>query len=87
MTVAITASAGDIIRQDTTGAYGIVETGVSGSTSVNLIGVEGTFNTSANLRREGQSGAIANLASVPNTVSVIYTNKPHWTSTLDGGTF
>ena len=87
LTVAITASAGDIIRQDTTGAYGVVETGVSGSTSVNLIGVEGTFNTSANLRREGQSGAIANLASVPNTVSVIYTNKPHWTSTLDGGTF
>ena len=87
LNVAITASAGDIIRQDTTGAYGIVETGVSGSTSVNLIGVEGTFNTSANLRREGQSGAIANLATVPNTVSVIYTNKPHWTSTLDGGTF
>ena len=87
LNVAITASAGDIIRQDTTGAYGIVESGVSGSTSVNLIGVEGTFNTSANLRREGQSGAIANLASVPSTVSVIYTNKPHWTSTLDGGTF
>ena len=83
----ITAATGDIVRQDSTGAYGIVETGVSGSTSVNLIGVEGTFNTSANLRREGQSGAIANLASVPNTVSVIYTNKPHWTSTLDGGTF
>ena len=87
LNVAITASAGDIIRQDTTGAYGIVETGVSGSTSVNLIGVEGTFNTSANLRREGQSGAIANLASVPSAVAVIYTNKPHWTSTMDGGTF
>jgi hypothetical protein len=87
LNVAITASAGDIIRQDTTGAYGIVETGVSGSSSVNLIGVEGTFNTSANLRREGQSGAIANLASVPSAVAVIYTNKPHWTSTMDGGTF
>jgi len=87
LSVAITASAGDIIRQDTTGAYGVVETGVSGSTSVNLIGVEGTFNTSDNLRREGVSGAVQNLASVPNTVSVIYTNKPHWTSTLDGGTF
>ena len=87
LNVAITASAGDIIRQDTTGAYGIVESGVSGSTSVNLIGVEGTFNTSANLRREGQSGAIANLASVPSNVAVIYTNKPHWTSTMDGGTF
>ena len=87
LNVAITASAGDIIRQDVTGAYGVVETGVTGSTSVNIIGVEGTFDTSNNLRREGQSGAVANLASVPNTVSVIYTNKPHWTSTLDGGTF
>ena len=83
----ITAAAGDIIKQDTTGAFGVVETGVSGSTSVNLIGVEGTFNTTANLRKEGNSGAIQNLASVPNTVTVVYTNKPHWTSTLDGGTF
>ena len=71
----------------TTGAYGVVETAVTGANSVNVIGVEGTFNTSDNLRREGVNGAIANLASVPNTVSVIYTNKPHWTSTLDGGTF
>ena len=84
---AITASAGDIIKQDTTGAFGVVETGVSGSTSVSLIGVEGTFNTSNNLRLEGDNGSIQNLASVPNTVSVVYTNKPHWTSTLDGGTF
>ena len=78
----ITAAAGDIIKQDTTGAFGIVETGVSGSTSVNLIGVEGTFNTTANLRKEGNSGAIQNLASVPNTVTVVYTNKPHWTCLL-----
>ena len=84
---AITAAAGDIIKQDTTGAFGVVESGVTGATSVNLIGVEGTFNTTNNLRKEGNSGAIANLSSVPNTVSVIYTNKPHWTSTLDGGTF
>ena len=84
---AITASAGDIIRQDSTGAYGVVETGISGANSVDLIGVEGTFNASNNLRREGVNGAIANLSAVPNTVSVIYTNKPHWTSTLDGGTF
>ena len=84
---AITASAGDIIKQDTTGAFGVVETGVSGSTSVSLIGVEGTFNTSNNLRLEGDNGSIQNLASVPNIVSVVYTNKPHWTSTLDGGTF
>jgi len=84
---AITASAGDIIKQDSSGAFGVVETGVTGSTSVNLIGVEGTFNTSNNLRLEGNNGSIQNLSSVPNTVTVVYTNKPHWTSTLDGGTF
>ena len=72
----ITAATGDIIRQDSTGAYGVVESGVTNSSTVNLIGVEGTFNTSNNLRREGQSGAIANLASVPSAVAVIYTNKP-----------
>ena len=83
----ITAATGDIIRQDSTNAYGVVESGVTNSSTVNLIGVEGTFNTSNNLRREGQSGAIANLASVPSAVTVIYTNKPHWTSTMDGGTF
>ena len=83
----ITAATGDIIRQDSTNAYGVVESGVTNSSTVNLIGVEGTFNTSNNLRREGQSGAIANLASVPSAVAVIYTNKPHWTSTMDGGTF
>ena len=83
----ITVATGDIVRQDSTGAYGIVESGVTNSSTVSLVGVEGTFNTSNNLRREGQSGAIANLASVPSAVNVIYTNKPHWTSTLDGGTF
>ena len=87
LSVAITASAGDIIRQDTTGAYGAVETGVSGATTVSLIGIEGTFVTGTNLRREGVGGSISNLASVPNTITDIYTNKPHWTSTLDGGTF
>ena len=87
LSVAITASAGDIIRQDTTGAYGVVETGVSGATTVSLIGIEGTFVTGTNLRREGVGGSISNLASVPNTITDIYTNKPHWTSTLDGGTF
>ena len=52
-----------------------------------MIGVEGTFNTSGNLRKEGASGAIANLASVPAAATNVYVNKPHWTSTLDGGTF
>jgi hypothetical protein len=84
---AITVSAGDIIRQDTTGAYGIVETSITSSTSVNLIGVEGTFTNTYNIRREGQNGFISDLGSVPSTITTIYTNKPHWTSTLDGGTF
>ena len=87
LSVAITAGAGDIIRQDSTGAYGVVENAVTSSTSVSLIGIEGAFNTSDNLRREGQNGFITNLSSVPNTITDIYTNKPHWTSTLDGGTF
>ena len=85
---AITVSAGDIIRQDTSGAYGVVETSVSSSTTVDLIGVEGTFSVAYNLRREGQNGFIEDLSSIPSGgVSVIYTNKPQWTSTLDGGNF
>ena len=84
---AVTLSQGDIIKQDTTNAFGVVESAVSGGTSVPLVGVEGTFNTSNNLRREGQSGAIQNLSTSPDAVTNTYTNKPHWTSTLDGGTF
>ena len=86
LSAAITVAVGDIVKQDTTGAFGIVETAVTGGNSVDLIGVEGTFNTTNNLRREGQSGAIANLASVPGAATNVYINKPHWTSTLDGGT-
>ena len=87
LTASITASAGDIIRQDSSNAYGIVETSVSGSTTVSLVGIEGTFVTGQNLRREGVSGGLSNLASNPAGITDIYTNKPHWTSTLDGGTF
>jgi len=82
----VTVSVGDIIRQDTSNAYGVVETGGSG-TSINLLGVEGTFDTTNNLRKEGNNGAIENLSVTASSVSVIYTNKPSWTSTLDGGTF
>ena len=83
----ISVTAGDIIRQDTTDAYGIVETTVTSSNTVDLIGVEGTFTNSYNIRREGQNGFITNLSSIPGTVTAIYTNKPSWTSTLDGGSF
>jgi len=86
----ITVATGDIIRQDTTGAFGVVETGGTIS-SVDLIGVEdgtgGAFVNTQNIRREGQNGFITNLSVIPSTVTTIFTNKPHWTSTLDGGTF
>ena len=75
------------IRDSTSGAYGVVETAVNAGNSVALVGVEGTVNTTNNLRKEGNSGAIASLAVNPSAVNVDYTNKPSWTSTLDGGTF
>ena len=82
----VTLVQGDIIKQDSSNAFGVVESAVSGATSVPLVGVEGTFNNSNTLIREGQSGGTANLAA-PSSVASTYVNKPHWTSTLDGGTF
>ena len=82
----VTLAVGDIVKQATTNAFGIVESAVNAATSVPLVGVEGTFNNSNTLIREGQSGGTANLAA-PSSVATTYVNKPHWTSTLDGGTF
>ena len=82
----VTLAQGDIIKQATTNAFGVVESAVNAATSVPLVGVEGTFNNSNTLVREGQSGGTANLAA-PSSVATTYVNKPHWTSTLDGGTF
>ena len=83
----VTLEKGDIVKQDTSNAYGVVEASVIAGTSVALVGVEGTFDTSNNLRKEGNNGAIANLSVNPSAVNVNYSNKPSWTSTLDGGTF
>ena len=83
----VTLAVGDIVKQDTSNAYGVVEAAVNAGTSVALVGVEGTFNTTNNLRKEGNNGAIASLSVNPSAVNVNYTNKPSWTSTLDGGTF
>ena len=82
----VTLAKGDIIKQSSSNAFGVVETAVNASTSVPLIGVEGTFNASNTLIREGQSGGTSNLAA-PSSVSTTYINKPSFTSTLDGGTF
>ena len=83
----VTLSKGDIVKQDTSNAYGVVESAVSGGASIPLIGVEGTFVTNQNIRKEGNNGSIQNLSVIPNAVTTNYTNKPSWTSTLDGGTF
>jgi hypothetical protein len=82
----VTLAQGDIVKQVSTDAFGVVESAVSGATAVPLVGVEGTFNNSNTLIREGQSGGTSNLAA-PSSVATTYINKPHWTSTLDGGTF
>lgn len=82
----VTLVTGDIVKQDTSNAYGVVKTGGTVSTIV-LTGVEGTFTNTYNLRKEGDNGSIQNLAVIPTSVVGIHTNKPHWTSTLDGGTF
>ena len=82
----VTLAKGDIVKQTSTNAFGVVESAVNAGTSVPLIGVEGTFNNSNTLVREGQSGGTSNLAA-PSSVATTYVNKPHWTSTLDGGTF
>jgi len=82
----VTLAQGDIVKQTSTNAFGVVESAVNAATSVPLVGVEGTFNNSNTLIREGQSGGTASLAA-PSSVATTYVNKPHWTSTLDGGTF
>ena len=82
----VTVVVGDIIKQDTSNAYGVVKVGGTVSTLV-LTGVEGTFVNTYNIRKEGDNGFIQNLAVIPSAVTVIYTNKPSWTSTLDGGSF
>ena len=78
---AASVTEGDIILQDTSGAYGIVKTTVNSST-ITLVGVEGAFTNTYNVNKNSVS-----LSLIPTTVTTIYTNKPTWTSTLDGGTF
>ena len=75
-------TSGDQVTQvNNSGAYGVVKTTVSGTT-ITLIGAQGTFDTTNDLKVNG-----ANISIIPGTVTTIYTNKPMWTDTLDGGTF
>jgi hypothetical protein len=59
----------------------VVKTTATSST-ITLVGVEGTFTNTYNVQKNSVS-----LGATPSTVTTIYTNKPTWTSTLDGGTF
>lgn len=77
----VSVTEGDLILQETSGAYGVVKTTTTAST-ITLVGVEGTFTNTYNLLKNGVSMSI-----IPTSSTTIYTNKPTWTSTLDGGTF
>ena len=82
----VTVAVGDVIKQDTSNAYGVVK--VAGTTStIQLTGVEGTFTNTYNLRREGANGSVTNLFEIPVSITNIHTNKPTWTATLDGGNY
>ena len=74
--------AGDLVTQAGGGSQQGVVKSTSNSTTVTLIGVTGTFNTSADLILNGTG-----TGKTPTNVSTTYTSKPMWTTTVDGGTF
>ena len=73
---------GDLVTQAGGGSQQGVVKSSSNSTTVTLIGVTGTFNTSADLILNGTG-----TGKTPSAVSTTYTSKPMWTTTIDGGTF
>ena len=74
-------TAGDQITQAGGTQYGVVKT-TSNATTVTLIGVTGTFNTSSDTKKNNET-----TMATPTNVSTTYTEKPMWTDTLDGGTW
>ena len=80
---ALSVTAGQYVRQPASGSgiNGIVKS-TSNTTSVILIGVEGTFTTSADITLNGNGTSLT-----PSAVTVNYTDKPMFTSTIDGGSF
>ena len=71
-----------VTQQNNSTAFGVCKTSISAGTSLTLIGVQGTFDTSNDLVVNGASISVA-----PDSVTTVYSNKPMWTNTLDGGTF
>ena len=74
-------TAGDQITQVGGTQYGVVKT-TSNATTMTLIGVTGTFNTSSDAKKNNET-----TLATPTNVSTTYTEKPMWTDTLDGGTW
>ena len=74
---------GDQITQiGNASAYGVCKTTITGGTTLTLVGVNGTFNDSGDLKVNGTSISIS-----PNSVTTVYTDKPVWSNCVDGGTF
>tara|TARA_B100000900_G_scaffold63243_1_gene48685 strand:- start:59 stop:1735 length:1677 start_codon:yes stop_codon:yes gene_type:complete len=78
---ALNVTAGQYVRQAGGSQNGIVKS-TSNSTSVILIGVEGTFGTSSDITLNGAGTGIT-----PSAVTVNFTSKPMFTTTIDGGSF
>jgi hypothetical protein len=71
-----------VTQQNNSTAFGVCKTTITSGTTLTLIGVQGTFDATNDLVVNGSSISVA-----PDTVTVVYSNKPTWTNTLDGGTF
>jgi len=78
-----TIAAGDqITQQNNSSAYGVCKTSITAGTTLTIIGEQGTFDTTNDLVVNG-----ASISITPSSRTVVYTSKPMWTDTLDGGTF
>jgi len=76
------AAGAQVTQQNNSSAYGVCKTTITAGSTLTLIGVQGTFNTTDDLVVDGVS-----ISITPSTVTTVYTSKPMWTDTLDGGTF
>ena len=71
-----------VTQQNNSTAFGVCKATITSGTTLTLIGVQGTFDTTNDLVVNGASISVS-----PDTVTTVYSNKPMWTNTLDGGTF
>ena len=76
------AAGAQITQQNNSSAYGVCKTSITNGNSLTVIGEQGTFDTTNDLVVNGTS-----ISITPSSRTVVYTNKPSWTDTLDGGTF